>query len=226
MNPARGGRPAFSVDLVVLTALTTELAVLLEKRTGTGGRWALPWTLPVRSETLNAISGRLTVGAVGAKAAWIEQLGAFGDGRRHPSAAPLSVAFVAAVPHETATPERGFHWFPVRDLPTLAPRHRLMADAAIEALRTAVDRAPIAFRLLPAKFTLGELQQMYELLLGKRLHKASFRRSLQAALLVSATDEWRSEGRGRPAQLYTFAPKRKRRIPRGVRFDLIGGAGV
>jgi 8-oxo-dGTP diphosphatase len=226
MTSARGGHPAFSVDLVVLTALTTELAVLLEKEKGTGGRWTLPWALPVRSETLAAISARLAIGAIGARAAWMEQLGAFGDGRRHPSPAPLSVGFVAAVPHETATPERGYHWFPVRDLPTLAPRHRMMVDAAIDALRTAVDRAPIAFRLLPVKFTLGELQQMYELLLGKRLHKASFRRSLQAAMLVSPTDEWRSEGRGRPAQLYTFAPRRKRRIPRGVRFDLLGGGSV
>ena len=225
MSPARGA-PAFSVDLVVLTALTSELAVLLERGKGTSARWSLPWTFPVRSETLGAVSARLAVGAVGAKAAWMEQLGAFGDGRRHPSLAPLSVGFVAAVPHETASPERGFNWFPVRDLPTLAPRQRMMVDAAIEALGTAVDRAPIAFRLLPSKFTLTELQQMYELLLAKRLHKASFRRSLQAAQLVAATDEWRSEGRGRPAQLYTFAPRRKRRGPRGVRFDLIPGTGV
>lgn len=226
MTSARGGRPAFSVDLVVLTALPTELAVLLEKGTATSGRWTLPWAVPVRSETMNAVSARLAVSAVGTRAAWTEQLGAFGDGRRHPSPAPLSVAFVSAVPHETASPERGFHWFPVRDLPPLAPRQGLMVDGAIDALRMAVDRAPIAFRLLPAKFTLSELQRMYELLLGKRLHKASFRRSLQAAMLVSATDEWRSEGRGRPAQLYTFAPRRKRRTPRGVRFDLFGGTGV
>ena len=226
MTPARGGKSAFSVDLVVLTALTSELAVLVEKGKGDGGRWTLPWGIPVRSETLAAVSGRLSVTAVGARPAWIEQLGAFGDGKRHPSPAPLSVAFVAAVPYETATPERGFHWFPVRDLPQLAPRHRMMVDAGIEALRNAVDRAPIAFRLLPERFTLSELQQMYELLLGKRLHKASFRRALQAAGLVEATDEWRSEGRGRPAQLYTFGPKRRRRTIRGVRFDLLSGGGV
>jgi 8-oxo-dGTP diphosphatase len=226
MTSARGTGPAFSVDLIVLTALTTELAVLLEKGKGTSGRWSLPWTLPVRSETLNAVSTRLAVSAVGTRAAWMEQLGGFGDGRRHPSPAPISIAFVAAVPHEMASPERGFHWFPVRDIPALPPRHRLMVDAAIEALRMAIDRAPIAFRLLPAKFTLTELQQMYELLLGKPLHKASFRRSLQAATLVSATDEWRSEGRGRPAQLYTFAPRRKGRVSRGVRFDLLRADGV
>ena len=66
----------------------------------------------------------------------------------------------------------------------------------------------------------------YEILLGRRLHKASFRRALQAAYLVEPTDEWRSEGRGRPAQLFTFAP-RKRRASQGsrraVRFDLLAG---
>ncbi len=226
MSTARHGSAPFTVDLVILTALTSELAVLLEKGKGNSGRWTLPWRLPVRSESLNAVSSRLAISAVGSKAAWIEQLGAFGDGRAHPSLVQLSVAFVAAVPHEMAGPERGFHWFPVRDLPPLAPRHRSMVETAIERLRLAVDRAPIAFRLLPPRFTLSELQQMYELLLGKRLHKASFRRSLQAASLVTATDEWRSEGRGRPAQLYTFAPKRKNRPARGVRFDLLGGMGV
>jgi 8-oxo-dGTP diphosphatase len=226
MPSPRSAKTAFTVDLVILTALTSELAVLVEKGKGENGRWALPWGTPVRSESLTSLSGRLAVSAVGAKPAWIEQLGAFGDGRRHPSTAQLSVAFVAAVPHETAAPERGYHWFPVRDLPQLSPRQRLMVDAAISALGSAVDRAPIAFRLLPDTFTLTELQQMYELLLGKRLHKASFRRALQAANLVEPTDEWRSEGRGRPAQLYRFGPKRRRKASRGVRFDLIGGQGV
>jgi hypothetical protein len=91
----------------------------------------------------------------------------------------------------------------------------------MRAIQARLDQAPIAFRLLPAKFTLSELQQMYELLLGKRLHKASFRRALQAAWLVEPTDEWRSEGRGRPAQLYRYSPKKKRRAQRGVRFDFM-----
>jgi len=226
MTSPRGNKTAFSVDLVVLTALTSELAILVEKGKGDSGRWALPWGIPVRAETMAGVAGRLSTVAVGAKPPWIEQLGAFGDGRRHPSSAQLSVAFLTAVPHETAALERGFHWFPVRDLPQLAPRHKLMVDAGLEAFRAAVDRAPIAFRLLPERFTLTELQQMYELLLGKRLHKASFRRALQAAWLVEPTDEWRSEGRGRPAQLYRLGPKRRLRMARGVRFDLITGTSV
>jgi 8-oxo-dGTP diphosphatase len=225
MTP-RTNRSPFSVDLVVLTALTSELAVLVEKGKGDGGRWTLPWGTPIRSEPMATVASRLSTSAVGTRPLWIEQLGAFGDGRRHPSGMALSVAFLAVVPHETAALERGFHWFPVRDLPQLAPRHRAMVEGGISALQMAVDRAPIAFRLLPETFTLTELQQMYELLLDKRLHKASFRRALQAAELVEPTDEWRSEGRGRPAQLYTFGLRRRRRGPRGVRFDLIGGKSV
>lgn len=225
MKP-RANRSPFTVDLVVLTALTSEPAVLVEKGSGDGSRWTLPWGTVVRSETMTSVAERLSTTAVGVLPAWIEQLGAFGDGRRHPSSVPLSVAFIAVVPHETVALERGYHWFPARDLPQLAPRHRLMVEAGIESLRMAVDRSPIAFRLLPERFTLTDLQQMYELLLAKRLHKASFRRALQAAALVEPTDEWRSEGRGRPAQLYKFAPKRRRQTPRGVRFDLIPGGGV
>ena len=60
------------------------------------------------------------------------------------------------------------------------------------------------------------------MLLGRRLHKASFRRALHAAALVEPTDEWRSEGRGRPAQLFRFAPRKRRKVKRGVQFNLLG----
>jgi len=84
-----------------------------------------------------------------------------------------------------------------------------------------MDQSPVAFRLLPPTFTLSELQHMYELLLGKRLHKASFRRALQAAWLVEPTEEWRSEGRGRPAQLFRYAPRKRRPAQRGIRLDML-----
>ena len=88
----------------------------------------------------------------------------------------------------------------------------------VRSLRSRLDQGPMAFHLLPATFTLTQLQEIYELLLGRRLHKASFRRSLHAAWLVEPTDEWRSEGRGRPAQLFRYAPKKRRGVRRGVRF--------
>lgn len=94
----------------------------------------------------------------------------------------------------------------------------------MQAIRARLDQSPIAFRLLPPTFTLSQLQEIYELLLGRRLHKASFRRALHASWLVEPTDEWRSEGRGRPAQLFRYAPRRRRGSRRGVRFEGVSGS--
>jgi 8-oxo-dGTP diphosphatase len=210
-----------SVDIVLVTAMGNELAVLLTRSAGDRERWSLPWRVPQTGETLDAAASRVAQDALGEPPIWIEQIGAFGDGKRHPSDTEISVTFVALVPHETASPKAGYAWFSIGDLPALSPRQRAMVDVATRTIQSRLDQAPIAFRLLPATFTLSELQQMYELLLGKRLHKASFRRALQAAWLVEPTDEWRSEGRGRPAQLFRYAPKKRRRPHRGVRFDFL-----
>jgi len=164
---------------------------------------------------------RFVPSTLGEAPAWMEQIGAFGDGKRHPGHVDVSVAYLGLVPHETASPRAGYTWFQIADLPPLSPRQRTMVEGATRTMQASLDQAPVAFRLLPATFTLSELQQMYELLLDKRLHKASFRRALQAAWLVEPTDEWRSEGRGRPAQLFRYLPKKKRKLHRGVRFDFL-----
>lgn len=212
---------SYSVDVVVVTAMGNELAVLFTRNSSDRERWSLPWRIPQAGETLDDAGARVARDGLGEPPMWMEQIGAFGDGKRHPSDAAVSVAYVALVPHETASPTAGYAWFPMGDLPPLSPRQRAMGEAATRTIQSRLDQAPIAFRLLPATFTLSELQQMYELLLGKRLHKASFRRALQAAWLVEPTEEWRSEGRGRPAQLFRYSPKKRRRAHRGVRFDFL-----
>jgi 8-oxo-dGTP diphosphatase len=217
----RSSKSSHSVDVVVVTAMGNELAILFTRGTTDRERWSLPWKASQSGEALDVAATRIAQDALGEPPTWIEQIGAFADGKRHPSDADISVAFVGLAPHETASPRPGNTWFPVGDLPPLSPRQRSMVEGATRIIQARLDQAPIAFRLLPPTFTLSELQQLYELLLGKRLHKASFRRALQAAWLVEPTDEWRSEGRGRPAQLYRYAPKKRRRGQRGVRFDLL-----
>jgi 8-oxo-dGTP diphosphatase len=211
----------YSIDVVLVTAMGNELAILLTRGSTERERWALPWRTPQAGETLDAAAARVAQDALGESPIWMEQIGAFGDPKRHPSDSEISVAFVGLVPHETASPRAGYIWFPMRDLPPLSPRQRAIVEVATRTIQGRLDQAPIAFRLLPATFTLSELQHMYELLLVKRLHKASFRRALQAAWLVEPTDEWRSEGRGRPAQLFRYAPKKRRRPHRRVRFDFL-----
>jgi 8-oxo-dGTP diphosphatase len=218
-------RVALAVDVVTLSPRDDALAVLLVPSSGgSRERWSLPWDGPRDGERIEDAGARIAHVFLGAAPTLVEQIGAASDGRRHPGGADVSVGVVALSPlgAEAPTSGSGAAWFPLDELPPLAPRHRAMVDRAAVVVRQRLDQSPIAFRLLPATFTLSELQGIYELLLGRRLHKASFRRALQGSFLVEPTDAWRSEGRGRPAQLFRFAPKKRRRASRSVRFDLLG----
>lgn len=216
-------RALFTVDLVLLAPRGKHLTLLLARNAsnGTKERWVLPCDGPKKGETVEGVARRIMRTMTGSDVAWFEQAGAFGVGKRHAIDADVSICFVGVVPSGTLAAQ-GFEWHAISDLPQLPARQAEMVEAALASVRDRMDYAPVAFRLLPTEFTLSELQQTYELLLGRRLHKASFRRALQAAWLVEPTDEWRSEGRGRPAQLFRYAPRRRRGNRRGVRFDLLG----
>jgi 8-oxo-dGTP diphosphatase len=222
MSERRGKKSSHTIDLVLFTALKDQLAVLLWRTPEGKEKWVLPWEQPALDETFEDAARRIATEALGAAPGWLEQLGAFGSEKRHPAETEISVALIGLVPAGTPPPVGGaYAWFPLGELPALASRQRAMLDGAIAMLRIRMDQSPVAFRLLPPTFTLSELQHMYELLLGKRLHKASFRRALQAAWLVEPTEEWRSEGRGRPAQLFRYAPRKRRPAQRGIRLDML-----
>lgn len=224
---AGGGRRrgGFSLDVVLLAPIGEELSVLLHRELDRGReRWTVPYEAPLPGEALLEGAQRIARAALGAEPAWLEQVGAFADGRRHPAGTELSVGFVGVVPQDLALAVGDdLGWVAASALPAIPARQREIVRQGLDVVRVRLDHAPIAFSLLPPTFSLSDLQQMYELLLGRRLHKASFRRSLQAAELVEPIDEWRSEGRGRPAQLFRYAPSRKRKDRRAVRFDLLGG---
>jgi 8-oxo-dGTP diphosphatase len=214
-------KTTLAVDVVVLSPRIDALAVLLIRAPASAReRWSLPWDAPQLGEGLEDAAARVANAVLGAAPAYFEQVGALSDGRRHPGDADVSVGIAALSPAGVGTPTDDAEWFPLASLPTLTPRHRTIVDRAAAVVRQRVDQSPLAFRLLPPTFTLSDLQSVYELLLGRRLHKASFRRALQASYLVEPTDEWHSEGRGRPAQLFRYAPKKRRGARRGVRFDL------
>ena len=214
-------RTTLAVDVVVLSPTADALTVLLVRASaGARERWMLPWDAPRATEGLEDAAARITRSVLGIAPAYFEQVGALADGKRHPGEAEVSVGIVALAPSGAGTPRADAEWFPIAGLPPLAPRHRTVVERAAAVVRQRVDQSPLAFRLLPPTFTLSDLQSIYELLLSRRLHKASFRRALQASYLVEPTDEWHSEGRGRPAQLFRFAPRKRRGARRGVRFDL------
>lgn len=174
-------------------------------------RAQLPTAAVPSTGTLEHAGDVLARSAVGRVPVWRAQAGALmQDG--------LVLVVAAVVPAGTTAPT-GSRWVAVDRAPA---SQSAAIQAGITMLRDRIDREPVAFRLLPPTFTLSELQQVYELLLERRLHKASFRRTLLAAHLVEPTEAWRSEGRGRPAQLFRYSPRRRRGVQRSVRFELMG----
>src|ERR1051326_25313 len=171
MSDRRGRKSPYTIDLVLFTTLRDQLAVLLWRTPEEKEKWALPWEQPTADETLESAAERIGAEALSESPRWLEQLAAFGGEKRHPSESEISVAFIGLVAAGTPPPVGGaYAWFPVGELPSLAPRQRTMLDDAVSMLRLRMDQSPVAFRLLPSTFTLSELQHMYELLLGKRLH--------------------------------------------------------
>ncbi len=214
---------AVVVDVVLFTPRDGALAVLVlpaPARPRSRTRWVLPSDAVLPEESLGDAAVRISRDTLGASPSFLEQAIADVGPRNAGDRNDVVVTYFGLVPGSTS-PSLNGAWIPTTDITALSPRQAAGLEAAILAMRTRVDQQPIAFRLLPPTFTLSELQSIYELLLGRRLHKASFRRSLHASALVEATDEWRSEGRGRPAQLFRYAPPRRRRRRRGIRFDLL-----
>ena len=105
----------YTVDAVLVTAMGNELAILLVRNSSERERWSLPWRIPQTGETLEAAATTVAKDALGELPTWVEQIGAFGDGKRHPSEADVSVAYLGLVPHETAVPRAGYAWFQAAD---------------------------------------------------------------------------------------------------------------
>ena len=211
-----------ALDIALLTLGEHHLHVLL--RRADTRRWELPWTFVDATESLAVTAAKLARGTLGTRPGWLQQVVALDAAKRHPAGAGLSVAYTGVVAAglsrvgETNPEEGEVAWFPIDRLPALPPRQRLAIDEAMHSIRTRFDLTPIAFKLLPERFTLTELQEVYELLLQRTLHKASFRRALHGARLVAPIAEYRSEGRGRPAQLFKYKPA-KSNGKRTMRFD-------
>ena len=214
-SSSRPGASAVAIDLVLVTCRDRKLHIHAEPVKKPRGL-SLPWGAVARGESLHAVAARIARRALGSAPNWMEQVGAFSDHSTHPGGASLSVCYAGAVPWA----ESAF-WREPQALAALGDRQRRMVTATLTMIRAQLEQAPIAFSLLDRDFTLSELQQTYETVLVRRLHKASFRRALQAAFLVEPTDEWRSEGRGRPAQLFRYAPRKRKSSRRGVRLDLL-----
>jgi hypothetical protein len=214
--PPGVGTLTVTVELALLACREGRLAVLLA---ATGGRAELPSRALGRGDDPRQVAARLAASLTGARVPWLSLVSATARARgARLSAAGIAVGFAAVSPRAEHATSHGA-WTSIEALPVLAPRQRALVDGARATVRRALDASPVAFGLLPPDFTLAELQETYELVLRRRLHKASFRRTLAGASLIAATGTWRHDRRGRPAQLFRYAPRQRRAAPPAVRFD-------
>jgi 8-oxo-dGTP diphosphatase len=217
--------PQVAVDVVIFSltggqrpqtngaGLGGELVTLLvQVKTGPcAGRWAFPGGLVPLGESLDAAATRELYEKTGIRDLYLEQLYTFGDPRRDPHTHVVSVAYFALVSHPVGPPRDDpkyarVEWRPVRRLPRLAYGHNAVAEYALARLQAKLGYTNIAFGLLPPEFSLGELQRVYEIILGRRLDRRNFHRKITGLGLLRRLGKVR-RGAHRPAALYAFAKR-------------------
>ncbi|MHC4914901.1 MAG: NUDIX hydrolase [Planctomycetota bacterium] len=221
-------RPALTVDCVVFGLDDEDLKVLLVQRDldPFAGKWALPGGFVHVDETLEDAALRELGEEAGLREVFLEQLYTFGEVDRDPRERVVTVAYYALVnirDHrvQAATDARNAAWFPVADTPSLAFDHENVLSVALARLKGKVRYQPIGFELLPRRFTLRQLQHLYETVLERELDKRNFRRKVLAMGLLEETDEIEQDVAHRAARLYRFDERRYRKlVKRGFNFEL------
>jgi len=213
-------QPLVTVDVVIMTLREAQLQVLLMKRGAVPfrGSWALPggYIHPGDDADLDAAARRILLDKAGIETPYVEQLQGFGNARRDPRGWTATFAYFALIASESLILRRGANaeevaWWEVsgrRVKPALAFDHAEILASAVTRLRSKVEYTSLPVHLLPPKFTLPDLQRVYEQILGRRIDKSAFRKRMaEADFLEPLTGEKRPAS-NRPAQIY--------RIKRGL----------
>lgn len=221
-------RAALTVDIVVFALDEEDLKVMLIQRDlkPYQGQWALPGGFVHVDETLEVAARRELQEETGLKDIFLEQLFTFGEIDRDPRERVVTVAYYSLVNLEghnvqASTDARNAAWFSLGELPDLAFDHATILKAAQERLRGKVRYQPIGFELLPEKFTLRQLQHMYEVILDRELDKRNFRKKVLGMEIVQETDEIEKDVAHRAARLYRFDQKAYERLSKqGFHFEI------
>jgi len=220
--------PAVTVDGVVFGFDDADLKLLLIQRKVDPfkGAWALPGGFVRPDEDLEEAVRRELADETGITRLYLEQLFSFGDPKRDPRERVISVAYYALVKladHRlrAASDAVDVAWFPVAELPKLAFDHEKIVEVALRRLKAKVRYEPIGFELLPEKFTLGELQRLYEAVLEQAVDKRNFRKKILGTDLLDPLDEYQQDVAHRAAQYYRFNRARYEQLKkRGFNFEL------
>jgi 8-oxo-dGTP diphosphatase len=213
-----------TVDVVIFTIQQGVLKVLLVKRLIDPfiGQFAIPGGFVLEDEDLEQAAERELREETGVSDVYLEQLYSFGKPDRDPRGRVVTIAYFALISADrtlkAGTDAAEAAWYPMDDLPPLAFDHAMILNYALERLRNKLEYTTVGFQLLPEKFTLTELQEVYGAILGKKLDKRNFRRKMSVLKILKPLREYRRGGQ-RPAQLYRFVATRFEKLKdKGILF--------
>jgi 8-oxo-dGTP diphosphatase len=204
-------KSAFTVDNVIFGFDEGDLKVLLIKRGEAPfeEKWALPGYFVYPNEDLDAAATRVLEELTGLKNVFLEQVKTFGRPDRHPFGRVITVAYFSLIrisnySIQAASIAQQASWHSIAKIKELAFDHKEILDACFERLKLMVKNRPVGFELLPPKFTLTELQHLYEAILETELDKRNFRKKILSMDLLIDLDEVQEGVAHRPARLYQF----------------------
>jgi 8-oxo-dGTP diphosphatase len=200
---------ALSVDCVIFGFDENRLKVLLIRSDlkKFEGRWSLLGDLVNPKEELDAAAVRILKQRTGLDDVYLEQVEAFGSIDRHPAGRVVTVAYYALINiqnHKLKILDNELHWHDVNDITALAFDHKMILDTSCGKLQRRVQEHPLAFSLLPKKFSLRELQNLYEAILDMKLDRRNFRKKFFAMNFLVDIGEMEEGVPHRPGKLYNF----------------------
>lgn len=225
-------KSAFTVDNVIFGFDEGDLKVLLIKRGEEPfkNKWALPGYFVYPNEDLDTAAKRVLEEMTGIRNVFLEQVKTFGAVNRHPFGRVITVSYFSLIRianYEVQTSSavaRKAEWHSVSELTDLPFDHQEILEACFQRLKWMVRYRPVGFELLPSKFTLTELQHLYEAILETELEKRNFRKKILSMNLLIDLDETQEGVAHRPARLYKFdKAKYEQLLAEGFNFELKEG---
>ena len=200
-----------SIDCVIFGFEKSDLEILLIKRARNPekGRWALPGGFIKKNERVKDAANRILKVTTGLSKIYLEDIAVFDKIDRFPLWRTFSIGHFALISPEDYKLTTGIdtievNWFKLNDLPNLPFDHKEIIDVALTKLRSRIKYRPIGFELLPEKFTLPQLQNLYEVIIGKKLDKRNFRKKIMKMNLLKRLNEKDPTSKRRAANLYKF----------------------
>ncbi len=209
-----------AIDVVIFTIKDGILQVILikPKQSAFKKSWALPGGMVMPKESVGDAVKRHLTQKTGVSNMYLEQLYTFGRVNRDPFGRVVSVAHFALIPPDkrmdlkTTGAYADIKWFRADNLPSLAYDHKEIITAALERLRTKLAYTNIVYSLLPEQFTMGEMQRVYETILGRKLDKRNFQKKIKVLNLVKRVGQQKRGEPNRPAELFMFISKKLQTI--------------